>query len=119
MKESDYWLTPRDLYPEGCFDPCPQNPTFDGLVVDWRGHVFCNPPYSQISEWVAKALLERTRPEVESLVMLLPNWTDRAWFHLLTDFPMKFTRGRLKFVDPKTGLSPYTPRFGSVWVYLK
>jgi len=119
LKESDFWLTPVEYYPVGCFDPCPQNPTSDGLEIPWEGDVFCNPPYSQISLWVDKAIDESIRDEVKSLVMLLPNWTDRGWFHLLTQYPMEFTRGRLKFRDPKTGLSPYTPRFGSVFVKLK
>ena len=56
MKESDFWCTPLDLYPVDCFDPCPKNPSFDGLSVDWFGNVFCNPPYSQIDLWVDKAL---------------------------------------------------------------
>jgi len=119
MKESDFWCTPKDIYPAKCFDPCPVNPSFDGLKIRWKGDVFCNPPYSEIDKWVDKALLERRYYNVKSIVMLLPNWTDRGWFHKLTQFPMTFTRGRLKFIDPKTGKSPYSPRFGSVFVYIK
>jgi len=119
LKKSDFWLTPEHCYPKDCFDPCPVNPTFDGLSISWHGEVFCNPPYSQIIFWVKKALQEKENPNVVSITMLLPNWTDREWFHMLTQFPMTFTRGRLKFLDPKTGLSPYQPRFGSVFVKIK
>lgn len=78
--DSDYWCTPKEYYPEGCFDPCPVNPTFDGLEISWKGNVFCNPPYSQIDRWIDKAFQEAQNPEVKSITMLLPNWTDRKWF---------------------------------------
>jgi phage N-6-adenine-methyltransferase len=43
----------------------------------WRGErVWCNPPYSNISQWVLKAF-ER---EAELVYMLVPNWTDRVWW---------------------------------------
>jgi hypothetical protein len=44
MKDSDFWMTPKELYPPDCFDPCPVNPDFDGLKIAWHGKVFCNPP---------------------------------------------------------------------------
>ena len=118
MKESDFWCTPLDLYPVDCFDPCPKNPSFDGLSVDWFGNVFCNPPYSQIDLWVDKALQQVSN--ADSIVMLLPNWTDRAWFQKIAHCPIQFLRGRLRFVDPKTGLpGKYNPRFGSMLVKIK
>ena|ERR1700739_4110893 len=118
MKESDYWITPKDIYPIDCFDPCPQNPTFDGLSIPWHGNVFCNPPYSEIETWIHKALRERER--VESCVMLLPNWTDRKWFTLIENYKIKFYPGRLKFLDPITGKpGKYNPRFGSMLVKIK
>lgn len=122
LKESDFWLTPKDIYDiyirAGAFDPCPQNPTFDGLSIDWPAFVFCNPPYSQIQKWVDKAIDERDRYDDQEIVLLLPNWTDRKWFHDLDQagFRFEFTRGRLKFGDPRTGLpGKYSPRFGSVY----
>jgi len=119
LKSSDFWQTPKDLYPKGCFDPCPVNPTFDGLSIDWKGVVFCNPPYSQIELWVDKAIQQINNPKVDSITLLLPNWTDRKWFFKLRSFNILFIQGRLRFTDPKTGLSPHRPRFGSMLIKLK
>lgn len=118
-KTSDFWCTPPDLYPQGCFDPCPVNPTFDGLKIKWSGDVFCNPPYSQIEVWITKAFKEKDN--CDSITMLLPNWTDRKWFKKidLLDINIEFLQGRLKFTDPKTGAPKDSPRFGSMLVYLK
>ncbi len=117
--ESDFWCTPPELYPVGCFDPCPRNPTFDGLSISWKGEVFCNPPYSQIPAWISKCLKEAERPEVKSIVMLLPNWTDRKWFRLIEDCKIKFLVGRVKFLDPATMAPRTTGTFGSMLVTIK
>ena len=118
--DNDFWCTPLDLYPEDCFDPCPRNPTFDGLSIPWHGKVFCNPPYSQIPLWIGKALKEAQSSDVQSIDMLLPSWTDRAWFQLIKDYPIDFKRGRLKFLDPATmQVGKYNPQFGSMIVKIK
>jgi len=117
--ESDFWRTPEDLYPEGCFDPCPVNPTFDGLSVPWNGMVFCNPPYSQIPFWIDKAIKESTSHQVDSITMLLPNWTDRKWFQDIKHYPIVFLQGRVRFLHPKSGKPMYQPRFGSMLVTIK
>lgn len=69
----------------------------DGLVSDWHGVVWCNPPYGRsIGAWVKKA------SEYEGLaVMLVPARTDTKWWH---DYAMKageirLIKGRLKFND--------------------
>jgi hypothetical protein len=118
--ESDFWCTPPDLYPVDCFDPCPRNPSFDGLSIAWHGKVFCNPPYSQIASWVDKSIRESASPEVESIVMLLPNWTDREWFQAIKDYKINFLRGRVKFLEPAT-MAPgkFQPIFGSMLVTIK
>ncbi len=93
----------------------------------WMDHrVFCNPPYSDIGAWVAQAWTS----EAEMVYMLVPNWTDRAWwldlvepyrdgraieqgFHLSTEFmkrqrflykglPIKDVHGRIG--SPEFGL---------------
>lgn len=45
------WRTPKQFY-EGLnkvfqfdFDPCPADPDFDGLSIDWKRSNFVNPPY--------------------------------------------------------------------------
>lgn len=115
--ESDFWQTPPDLYPQDCFDPCPVNPTFDGLTIEWHGQAFVNPPYSQIAQWIEKAFAEKDN--CDSIMMLLPNWTDRAWFQRIKNCKIEFLRGRVKFLDPATGLPKDSPTFGSMLVTIK
>lgn len=56
----------------------------DGLAQPWAGErVWCNPPYSNIRPWVAKAHEEA---DAERIVMLLPaNRTEQAWWQELVE----------------------------------
>lgn len=46
-------------------------------ALPWKGEsVWCNPPYSNIGEWVARAW----QSEAELAYLLVPNWTDRGWW---------------------------------------
>lgn len=81
----------------------------DGLAQPWPKDVriFCNPPWSNISPWVKKALNEECH-----ITLLLPaNRSDQEWFHELLSSPYEivFHRGRLSFEDP-TGKGRVTPR---------
>lgn len=94
------------------FDPCPNNPTFDGLKLNWSGviradtnqyeAVYVNPPYTrgQISRWVEKAEYEASKGI--TVIMLIPSYTDTKYFHrhifnsqYVKD--IRFLEGRLKF----------------------
>lgn len=102
------WKTPKKFYEElnkefqFDFDPCPSNPTFDGLMIDWGKSNFVNPPYGrQIVAWCKKAYEEYNKGKV--IVMLIPSRTDTQWWH---DYIMRakeicFIKGRLKFDDHK------------------
>ena len=70
----------------------------DGLMQDWHGVVWCNPPYSEVGEWVAKAYRESLRGVTS--VLLLPSSTDTAWFYdwVLPFAEIRFVRGRIRFV---------------------
>ena len=105
---SGKWTTPPELYEElnrefhFDFDPCPVNPTFDGLAISWAKSNYVNPPYGrEIGKWLEKgyqeSLLDKT------VVFLIPSRTDTKWWH---DFVMKadeirFLKGRLKFSNHK------------------
>jgi phage N-6-adenine-methyltransferase len=81
----------------------------DGLSKSWAdesggGAVWCNPPYSDVEAWVAKALAESLRGV--TVVLLLPSRTDTRWFHLVLAAQERceilFCRGRLRFGDAKS-----------------
>jgi phage N-6-adenine-methyltransferase len=84
-------------------------PEDDALTCSWAGErVWCNPPYSDIEPWVAKAWKEWRAGLVESIVMLVPaNRTEQGWWqrqvepHLRArhhDFAVEFLPGRLRFI---------------------
>lgn len=105
---SNHWATPEGIYSvlndEFCFtfDPCPLMAEESGLLVEWPGRVFCNPPYSKISEFMRKGLFSLAQGKCELVVFLVPSRTDTKWFH---DFALKgeirFIRGRIKFSGAK------------------
>lgn len=95
-------------------------PEQDGLKQPWTGVVWCNPPYSQVAHWVAKARDEVARPGGPSLVAaLLPVWADQDWWHdhIVTSTPplaeLRWFRGRVKFVG-RPGTAGRRPMFASV-----
>lgn len=70
-------------------------PEQDGLLQEWTGVCWCNPPYGrQIGQWVEKAAKSKA-----TVVMLLPARTDTKWFHewCLPFGEIEFIKGRLKF----------------------
>jgi len=96
--------TPEDLYKQldeefhFDFDPCPVNPTFDGLKVEWGNSNYVNPPYENKVPWILKAIEESKKGK--TVVMLLPVDTSAGWFHdLILPYAdeIRFIRGRLKF----------------------
>lgn len=75
----------------------------DGLTRPWAGErVWCNPPYSAIEPWVAKA----HTAAAELVVMLLPaNRTEQGWWQRGVEphrragtLEVEFLPGRLRFL---------------------
>ena len=67
----------------------------DGLLGEWYGRTWVNPPYGRgIYDWVKKASIHD-----DLVVMLLPSRTDTKWFHefVMPKANMQFIKGRLKF----------------------
>ncbi len=112
---SDDWATPKAFFDKlnktfnFDLDPCASHqnakcPKYftqedNGLLQNWEGKVFMNPPYGRsIGKWVKKAY------EHNGLVVcLLPARTDTKYWH---DYVMKadcihYVKGRLKFNDGK------------------
>src|SRR3990167_10443960 len=103
LSQRGNWKTPNELYRElddefhFTFDPCPTNPTFDGLSIHWRGNVYINPPYGRgINRWIQKSIDEIVHGCAKVCVMLLPSRTDTKWFHELCSVgEIRFIRGRI------------------------
>lgn len=111
-KKNDIRTTPRDFYNfldsiyRFDFDPCPINPTFDGLSeeVRWGKINFVNPPFSEISKWVKKALSEKEKYQCSSVFLITARTNSAYWFKLI--FPnctdIYFLKRGLCFSDYKT-----------------
>lgn len=119
LSKSNEWATPIEFYKEldnefhFNLDPCSDDTNYkcekhftladDGLSQNWGGYrVFCNPPYSDISNWVEKAFREGHKDNT-IVVMLIPARTDTKYFHdyILHRSEIRFVKGRLKFGEGK------------------
>ena len=98
------WKTPKALYNSldsefhFDFDPCPTNPIFDGLLVEWGTRNYVNPPYGRvIGLWIEKGYKEFT--EGKLVVFLIPSRTDTRWWHewIMKASEIRFLKGRLHF----------------------
>ena len=119
---TDEWPTPQDFFDhldeefhfelDVCATPenakCNQYFTKreNGLLQEWKGVCWMNPPYGrEIGQWVKKAY--ESALGGATVVCLLPARTDTSWWH---DYCMKgeirFVRGRLKFGDAR-GNAPF------------
>jgi hypothetical protein len=67
----------------------------DGLNKSWNNsRVYMNPPYGiTIKYWIDKILSDN----IDEAILLLPARTDTNWFRKLSNFPVCFINGRLKF----------------------
>lgn len=98
----------------------------DALRQSWAGErVWCNPPYSEIGRWVAKAWREH-QAGCDLIVMLLPaNRCEQGWWQDLiepyragrvatTRLHVEFLPGRMRFERPGAVIGPKgdRPPFG-------
>ena len=103
------WKTPKEVYQtldaefNFDFDPCPTNPKFDGLKVEWKKSNFVNPPYGkELPKWIKKGY-EQSRIG-KTVVFLIPSRTDTRWWHeyCMKADEIRFIKGRLKFDGQKS-----------------
>ena len=96
----------------------------NGLAQSWANErVYCNPPFSEITPWVAKAWLEALCPLI---VMLLPgNRTEQGFWQEMIEpkrdragspLSTEFLKGRFGFLKPgQVSIRPnQNPPFGCV-----
>jgi phage N-6-adenine-methyltransferase len=94
----------------------------DGLAQSWSGErVWCNPPYSNLADWLAKAWAEW--PNTRGIVMLLPaNRVEQKWWQEHVEpfrdrggaLSVEFLPGRMRFIRPDVVIGPKgdRPPFG-------
>jgi phage N-6-adenine-methyltransferase len=123
-KSSDRWYTPPyivelvvQVLGEIDLDPCADDGKHikakqhytedtDGLVREWEGRVFMNPPYSQPGVWMEKLQAEIKSKRVTEAIALVPAATDTKWLSpVLKSQPVCFWTGRIKFLS-----EDYQPR---------
>jgi phage N-6-adenine-methyltransferase len=133
---SDHWATPwpivRALESDlGTFDldaccvpdtakaPRFYTPMEDGLAQRWFGRVWLNPPYSNVTPWLEKAIAETTACRALLVAALLPACVDTRWFHNLVKdrAEIRFIRGRVRFFGwQKTPITqPKTPSIFAIY----
>lgn len=110
LDHKDDWATPESLYNaldeefNFDFDPCPLNPDFDGLDIEWGERNYINPPYSRkLKEaFIKKAYQESLKNKL--CVMLLPVSTSTKIFHevIYPNAEIRFLKGRVKFAGVNT-----------------
>lgn len=66
----DYLYTFLDQIYHFDFDPCPKDPQFDGLQIDWGESNYVNPPFQDVTKWLEKAIHEQSKKK--SSVFLIP-----------------------------------------------
>jgi phage N-6-adenine-methyltransferase len=130
--ESDLWGTPQAefdrLHAEFGFtlDACAIaanakcdhyfSPEQDGLLQEWDGVVFCNPPYSQVAKWIAKAY-EASKAGA-TVVCIVYACVDTVWWHQYIEgiAEHRFPKGRWKFERPG-GKGDSAPRPTAIVVF--
>jgi hypothetical protein len=106
FKKNDNVNTPKALFKElddefhFDFDPCPDSGEyeFDGLKVDWGKSNFVNPPYSEISKWIDKALKELKLGK-KSVFLITARTSSKYWHERIFPFAkeIRFLKGSYTF----------------------
>lgn len=92
----------------------------DGLLFDWRGRVWMNPPYASdlIGKFCSKLVRHVATGDVTEAIVLVNNATETAWFAELvaSAAAVVFPTGRIKFID-SAGLPRGAPLQGQAVIY--
>lgn len=93
------------------FDPCPLNPEFNGLEIEWEEWNFVNPPYSNPLIWVKKAIEESKKGK--HVILLLKNDCSTKWYRLLQENNAHFF-----YCNERVKFNGSPPTFSSILVIL-
>ncbi len=122
------WRTPKDIY-EGLnkefkfdFDPCPNNPKFDGLEIEWGKRNFINPPYTtKIQNAFVKKAFEEMKKGKLSVLLIPVRTSSIRWQTYIIDkkgVDIRFVPKRLRFIN-KGKISKNVATFCSAVVIFK
>ena len=98
----EVWDFLKKEFTDNIFDPCPSNPTVDGLSIPWpkEGIVYCNPPFKQCSEWMQKCVQEFIHGS--KIICLIPARVNTNWYHrwvLPYATEIRFVKNGVKFMN--------------------
>ena len=121
----DTWATPPEVFRRACemcgvepvLDVCataetakcgawygPGGERSDGLAAEWDRTWWCNPPYSEVAKWMARAHDQTAChfPRVSGLMLVFAK-TDTAWWHKYVEgmgdvVRPYFWKGRIRFL---------------------
>lgn len=89
----------------------------NGLINEWYGNIFLNPPYSVdlINKFIDK-LIEELK-NINQCILLVNNATDTIWFQKIVHFcsGICFPKGRIKFYKPNS--NKCSPLQGQCFLY--
>jgi phage N-6-adenine-methyltransferase len=115
----DLWQTPKELFNTinkefnfVCDVAASYKNTFckayldeeqNSLLCSWGSVNWCNPPYSNVTPWVNKAIIEHDAHN-KTTVMLVPADTSVKWFKLAYEScnEVRFISGRISFINADT-----------------
>lgn len=95
----------------------------DGLMQQWTGRVFLNPPYAMplIKQFTAKMVESVITGSMKEGILLTNNATDTEWFHQVMSVctAICFTRGRISFLEANDGelVEKPSPTHGQAFFY--
>lgn len=88
------------------YDPCPIDPTSNGLEVPWKEWNYVNPPYKCIYPWIDKAIQEAVNGN--NTLLFVPVSSSSYWYRDVIKSPhvtaLTFIKGYIKFKGHKQGL---------------
>jgi hypothetical protein len=73
----------------------------DGLKLEWRGTVYCNPPYNELAVWLKKCRRYHQRTKLDVIVLMFTR-TETEYFQEECQYAtgFLFISGRLHFLTP-------------------
>lgn len=99
----NYILSRVAAFLDRYFDPCPANPSFDGLDMDWPKYqgIYINPPFSEYEKWVDHGLRQENIEQI--WIMNHDSSTLRMKKLLSQASAICLLSQRVQWIDPRTG----------------